>query len=135
MAQLNPYIHFNGNCREAMEFYRNCLGGDLQLQTFAESAMASQVPPAIKDKIIHSRLEANDMVIIADDMTRPGVVTAGTNISLCIQSSSLKEIEPYFQKMAEGGNVFQPLTKAFFGVFGIIRDKFGISWIFQADNP
>lgn len=135
MAQLNAYIHFNGNCREAMEFYKKCLGGSLELSTFAGSPMESQVPPAMKDKIIHSRLEADGMVIIADDMTRPGMVTVGNNISLCIQSTSMNEIEAYFTKLAEGGKVVQPLTKAFFGVFGVISDKFGISWIFQANKP
>jgi PhnB protein len=134
MTQLNAYIHFNGNCREAMEFYKNCFGGNLQISTFAGSAMESQVPPALKDKIIHSRLEADGMIIIADDMTRPGVVTVGNNISLCLQSTDVKDIEPYFSKLAQGGKVNQPLTKAFFGVFGIINDKFGISWIFQADR-
>ncbi len=57
------------------------------------------------------------------------------NHSLCIQSTRLKEIEPYFSKLAEGGRVVQPLTKAFFGVFGVINDRFGISWILQADKP
>ena len=135
MVQLNAYIHFSGNCREAMEFYKKCLGGNLELSTFAGSPIESQVPAAMKNKIIHSRLEAGNMVIIADDMTSPGIVTVGNNISLCIQGVHLKEIEPYFLKLAEGGKVTQPLTKAFFGVFGIINDKFGISWIFQADNP
>ncbi len=134
MAQLNAYIHFNGTCREAMEFYQKCLGGHLELSTFAGSPMESQVPPALKDKIIHSRLESKGMVIIADDMMRPGVVTVGNNISLCIQSTSLKDIEPYFSKLAEGGKIVQPITKAFFGVFGVISDRFGISWILQADR-
>jgi PhnB protein len=134
MVQLNAYLHFNGNCREAMEFYKECLGGNLTMSTYAGSPMEWQMPAALKDKIIHSRLETSGMVIIADDMTRPGVVTVGNNISLCIQSKETKEIEPYFSKLAEGGVVNQPLTKAFFGVFGIINDKFGISWIFQAEK-
>ncbi len=135
MARLNAYIHFNGSCREAMEFYRKCLSGKLELQTYAGSFMESQVPPAHKDKILHSRLDADGMVIVADDMMRPGVVTVGNNISLYIQGTSQAEIEPYFSKLAEGGKVVQPLTKAPFGVFGIINDKFGISWILQADRP
>lgn len=135
MPQLNVYIHFNGNCREAMEFYQKCLGGSLNLSTFAGSPLESQVPANMKDKIAHSRLEANGMIIAADDMMRPGVVTVGNNISLLVQSVSLKEIEPYFSRLAEGGKVVQPLTKAFFGTFGIINDKFGISWVFQADKP
>ncbi len=134
MVQLNAYIHFLGNCRDAMEFYQKCFGGELKLSTYAESPMASQVPSALQGQIIHSRLESKGMVIIADDMVRPGVVTIGNNISLCLQSMSVKEIEAYFSKLAEGGEVTQPLTKAFFGVFGIINDKFGISWIFQADK-
>ncbi len=135
MIQLNAYIHFvDGNCREAMEFYQKCLGGKLTLSTFGESPMASQVPQNMKDLVIHSRLEANGMTIVADDTTRPGVVTVGNNISLYIHGTDLKEIEPYFNKLSEGAKTVQPLTKSFFGVFGIINDKFGISWVIQAEK-
>lgn len=135
MVQLNAYIHFNGNCRDAMEFYKKCFGGNLEILTFAGSPMESQVPPSVKNKIIHSRLVADGIVIIADDMMRSGVITVGNNISLYVQAANLKEIEIFFTRLAEGGKVTQALTQAFFGMFGIINDKFGISWIFQADSP
>jgi PhnB protein len=134
MVNLHVYIHFSGDCRAAMEFYKNCFGGNLTLSTFAGSPMESQVPANMKDKIIHSRLESGNIIIVADDMTHPGVVTAGNNVSLYIQGSSQPEIESYFSKLAEGAKSVQPLTKAFFGTFGIINDKFGISWIFQTDT-
>jgi PhnB protein len=132
MVKLDLCIHFNGNCREAMDFYHRCLGGNLQLLTFAQSPMVSQVPESMRDKIIHSRLEADGMVIDADDVNRTGGITH--NISLYMQGSSSKEIEPSFSKLAEGGKIVRPLTQAFFGNFGMINDKFGISWMFRADN-
>jgi PhnB protein len=57
MAQMNAYLHFNGNCREAMTFYKECLGGELNMQAVGESPMAAQMPPQIHTNILHASLE------------------------------------------------------------------------------
>ncbi len=134
MTQLNAYLRFNGNCREAMTFYQACLGGELTIQTVGESPMASQMPPAMKDNVMHSVLAKDGLVLMASDMTGPEGVVNGDAISLAIIGSSKAEIEPIFAKLSEGGNVLHPLFEEYFGTFGDFTDKFGIQWMFQADS-
>jgi len=67
MAQLNPYLTFNGNCREAMNFYKECLGGELIFQTIGESPMADRMPEKMKECILHATLSNSAMVIMATD--------------------------------------------------------------------
>ncbi len=134
MAQINAYLHFNGNCHEAMTFYKECLGGELSIQAVGESPMAAQMPPEMKDNVLHSVLTKDGFVLMASDMMEAGGVVKGHTISLCVVGSSKQEIDPVFAKLSEGGNVGHPLKEEFFGTFGELTDKFGIDWMFQADN-
>ena len=132
MTQLNAYLRFNGNCREAMTFYQSCLGGELTIQTVGESPMAGQMPPAIKDNVLHSVLAKDGFELLASDMTGPEGVVKGNTITLCIIGSNKAELEPIFAKLSAGGTVNTPLIEEYFGTFGDITDKFGIGWFFQA---
>jgi PhnB protein len=134
MAQLIPYLTFNGNCKEAMEFYHASLGGELALQTVGESPAKDQMPPQTYNNVMHSRLAAGELVFMASDMMGPGELIRGNAIALTIIGHSKAELQEYFDKLAEGGTVGQPLTEAFFGVFGFLTDKFGINWMFQSDK-
>ncbi len=134
MLQLCPYLHFNGNCREAMEFYKLCLGGDLNLMTVGESPMAAQMPPAMKSKIMHSVLNSPGIMIMASDMME-GQAGKGNTVSLSITGATRKEIEPYFQKLSKGGKVAHALKEEFFGTYGDFTDKFGVDWMLEADLP
>jgi PhnB protein len=133
MAQLNPYITFNGNCREAMEFYKACLGGELSIMAVGDSPMASDMPDK-KDNVLHSMLKKDGMVLLASDMIMPGELIRGNTITLCINGGTKEELQQFFAKLSEGGTVGQPLTEAFFGTYGELTDKFGMNWMFQADN-
>ena len=134
MAQLNAYLNFNGNCREAMTFYQACLGGELTIQTVGESPMADQMPPAMKDNVLHSVLATDGFELMAADVMGPEEVVKGNTIYLCIIGSSKAEIEPIFAKLSAGGNVSHPLEEVFFGMYGDFTDKFGIQWMFQANS-
>lgn len=134
MTQLNAYLRFNGNCREAMTFYHACLGGELTLQTVGESPVASQMPPNMKDNVVHSTLAKDGFVLMASDMMGPEGVVKGNNISLCIIGSSKSEIEPIFAKLSAGGTVSTPLIEEYFGTFGNFTDRFGIEWMLQANS-
>ena len=135
MANLNPYLRFNGNCKQAMEFYRDCLGGKLDMMTMGESPMAAQIPPQMKNRVMHSYLAKDAMALMASDMMADEKIVNGNSISICISGSSKKEIEYYFSKLSQGGKVNQPLKQEFFGTYGDLTDKFGVHWMFQADNP
>jgi PhnB protein len=134
MTQLNPYLTFNGNCREAMEFYKQCLGGELSLQTFAESPMGDQTPADMRNNVMHSLLKKDGIVLMASDMMGPGELTKGNAITLCINGGTKEELQGFFTKLSEGGTVSHPLKEEFFGTYGDLTDKFGINWMFQADN-
>jgi PhnB protein len=134
MAHLNVYLNFNGNCREAMTFYQECLGGELKMQAFGESPMAGQTPPEMQKNIIHSSLEKDGLVLMAADIMGTKGVIKGNTMYLCMIGSSKEEIAPAFSKLSEGGIVHHPLKEEFFGTFGELTDKFGIDWMFQANN-
>ena len=134
MTQLNAYLRFNGNCREAMTFYQSCLGGELTIQTVGESPVAGQMPPEIHNNVLHSVLAKDGFELLASDMTGPEGVVKGNTITLCIIESSKAELEPIFAKLSAGGTVITPLIEEFFGTFGDIADKFGIGWMFQANS-
>lgn len=132
MAQLNPYLNFDNNCREAMNFYKDCLGGELVLQTVGESpAMAAQMPPQMKDRILHSSLTSGDILVMASDMNREKRVE-GNTVHLCINCSSENELNAFFSKLSEDGKITEPIADMPWGaMFGTLTDKYGKHWIFN----
>jgi PhnB protein len=132
MAQLNPYLNFDNNCREAMNFYKECLGGELFLQTVSElPAMAAQMPPQMKDNILHSSLTSGDMVIMASDLSREKRIE-GNTVHLCINCSSENELNSFFSKLSAGGKVTEPIADMPWGAkYGALTDKYGKHWIFN----
>ena len=129
-SRLNPYLNFQGNAREAMDFYRSVFGGSLSTITYAEGGM--QHPPADADNVMHSQLEAeNGMVLMGAD-TPSGVPWSPPSASLSISLSGDDEAElsGYFQKLSEGGTVVEPLVKAPWGdQFGMLTDRYGFMWL------
>lgn len=129
-SKLNPYISFEGNAREAMEFYKTVFGGALKLTTFEEMGGApAGVDP---DKIMHAVLDADNGITImaADSATGMREFIAGTNMSLSLGGDDEEELTGYFNKLADGGKIQSPLKKEAWGdTFGMCIDKFGIFWM------
>jgi PhnB protein len=129
-TQLNPYIHFNGKCREAMTFYHECLGGELTMQKISESPMAAQLPSEMGANIMHSSLTSGAVVIMGSDMSNDP--TRGSDITLCLNCNSDDEINNYFTKLSQGGKVTTQLHQTFWGAtYGEVTDKFGLHWMFN----
>jgi len=135
VARLNPYLRFAGNCREAMEFYKECLGGELKIMTMRESPAAAQVPEEMKDRVMHAVLTKESIVLMASDMMGAEKAVTGNTLTLAIMGRETEEIKPYFTRLSQGGTMKHQLEKTFFGMYGDFTDKFGIDWMFQADNP
>lgn len=131
MAELNAYLMFKGNCRDAMDFYKRCLGGDLNLMTAGDSPMAAQTPPEMRDKIMHSALTSGGVMLMGSDMFEAGEYVQGNTLSLCLVCQSKEEIERLFSALSEGGHVTSPLKQEFFGWYGALTDRYGFSWMFQ----
>lgn len=134
MKEITTYVTFNGNCREAMSFYQQCLGAELQMMKFSESPM--ECPPAAKDRIMHAKLTKGPAELMASD-AMPGMdLREGNNFSVALGCESAEEIEKLFAALGQGGKVTMPLQDTFWGArFGMLTDKFGINWMFNFDKP
>jgi PhnB protein len=130
MKFINPYLNFDGNTREAMEFYARVLGGQLEIQSFGDVGMADK--PELKDQTMHAFLKTGDIVIMASD-SMPGMeLVAGNNVWININCESDEEIERLFKAMGEGGKVVMPLADQFWGAkFGMLNDRYGMHWMFN----
>ncbi|KKQ66981.1 MAG: hypothetical protein US86_C0002G0098 [Candidatus Daviesbacteria bacterium GW2011_GWA2_38_24] len=134
MAQLRPYLHFDGTAREAMNFYKEILGGELELQTVGETPWASEMPnidKIPKERIMHSTLTKDGWVLMASDMMMPESFTKGDTVSICLVCESKEEIEDLYNKLSAGGDVFMKLEETPFGTFAMVTDKFGTEWMLQ----
>lgn len=136
MKQINSYLTFNGNCREAMTFYQQCLGGELFLQPIGTSPMAEMMPPQMKDSILHATLTNGNVIIMGSDMVGENGLIRGNAMSMMLNCSSETEIrDTYDQLASEGGDATHPLEDTFWGaLFGGLTDKFGNRWLLNFDK-
>ena len=127
-SRLNPYISFQSDARQAMEYYRDVFGGELRMNTFGEFGQADS-PDA--DKIMHSQLEAdNGFTLMASDTPAGMQRNPGDNITISLSGDDADALRGYWEKLSDGGNVTMPLEKQMWGdEFGMCVDKFGIPWM------
>ncbi|MBS1682934.1 MAG: VOC family protein [Bacteroidetes bacterium] len=127
-AKLNPYLTFNGQCREAMTFYQQCLGGELTIQKVSESPMAAQMPSEAGANILHSCLTNGSVVLMGSDMM-PSNKIRGNDFYLCLNFANEVEINECFNKLSDGGKVKMGLHQTFWGAtYGELTDKYGYHW-------
>jgi PhnB protein len=135
MTQINAYLNFNGNCREAMHFYKDCLGGELTLQTVEDSPIEEQCPAAMKNQILHSSLTKGALLLMGSDMVGPDGYIKGNTIALSLNCSSEDEINTFYTKLSAGGKIIDPLKVQFWGaMFGVFNDKYGTRWMLMYDK-
>jgi PhnB protein len=132
MKEVNAYLNFPGNCREAMQFYQKSLGAELQLVTFGE--MPGN-PPEVKDRIMHARLAKGSTLLMASDLM-PGMPhQTGTNFSIAVHCENVSEIEKCFHALGENGKVTMPLQATPWAQrFGMLTDQFGVHWMLNLDQ-
>jgi PhnB protein len=131
-TRINVYLSFKDNCEEAMNFYKDCLGGELTLNRAEGSPMEKECGSDFKDKIMHASLEKGDLILMGSDMFWPGEVDHGNSISLSLNCETEEEIREYFAKLSAGGQIIQELRVEFWGaLFGMITDKYGVKWLFN----
>ncbi|MCT4477653.1 VOC family protein [Peribacillus sp. NPDC101481] len=135
---VDAYLNFNGNCRQAVEFYAEVFGTELpNIMTFGETPPNPDftLPEEAKDLVMHTRLNINGSNIMFSD-TFPGMpFVEGNNISLAYVSNDLDEIKSIFNKLSEGGTVGVELQETFWSkIYGQLTDKFGIKWQFNFES-
>ncbi len=133
-SRLNPYLHFNGDARQAMEFYKSVFGGELTLSTFGENGMAD-TPDA--DKVMHAQLESSaGYTIMGSDAPSHIEVQPVSGVSISLSGDDGDALRGYWEKLAAAGTVSMPLEKQMWGdEFGMVTDQFGIEWMVNISAP
>ena len=133
--QVQPYLNFDGRCEEAIEFYRSKLGAHVEALMRFKEAPEGQCAPGTENKIMHSSFQIGDTMLMATDgMMNPGKLEF-KGISLTLNPKTEAECERLFNALANGGQVHQPLIKTFFSPkFGVVADKFGVSWMVMVEQ-
>jgi PhnB protein len=128
-VQLNPYLSFRDNAREAMDFYKSVFGGELTASTFGEFHASDD--PAEQGKIMHSQLVTDDgLILMASDTPNAMEYTAGNNFSVSLSGDDDAKLRGYWEKLSADGTVTMPLNAAPWGdTFGMCLDKFGVPWL------
>jgi PhnB protein len=127
-GQLTPYLSFDGNAKQALEFYKEVLGGEIAgVQTFGEADYPT--PPEADDRIMHAKLTKGDISLMFSD-TFPGQsVVVGNNITLTLEPESEEEIQHLYDALCKGGKPLMELEDTFWGAkYGRVQDAFGIIW-------
>ena len=134
---LSTYLTFDGNCREAFEFYRSVFGGDFEvIQTFGDGPDGMPVPEDERDRVMHVSYPIGTSVLMGSDSlsSSPEATQIGNNFSISYLSTSREETDELFAKISEGGVAVAPLEEMFWGAyFGACTDKFGINWQFNCE--
>ncbi|WP_029432744.1 VOC family protein [Blastococcus sp. URHD0036] len=128
--RLNPYLHFSGDARAALEFYRSVLGGTLEVMTFGD--MGGGGPEYPDDGVMHAFLRSDaGLELMASDGADPD--TRGGKVSCSISGDDPETLGRYFRGLAEGGTVDVPFEKQMWGdTFGQVTDRFGVRWLVNA---
>jgi PhnB protein len=139
MAQINPYIHFNGNAEEAFNFYKTIFGGEFAMVSrFKDLAIPGSIAnEAEAEKIMHIALPIGKHTILMGSDTPEALGKHNLNETrskICISAESKEEAARLFNGLSQGANVEMPIADSSWGTyFGMLRDKYGIEWMVDFD--
>ena len=133
-SRLNPYLNFNGNARQALEFYKSVFGGDLTLSTFADLGRTDS-PDA--DRIMHGQLETDaGYTIMAADVTSDMTYNPMSGFSVSLSGDDGDALRGYWENLSASGTATMPMQKQVWGdEFGMCVDGFGVSWLVNISQP
>jgi PhnB protein len=128
--QVQPYLFFEGRCQEALEFYRKALGAEVTgLMRYKDSPDPTMVQPGSEDKVMHASFQIGETTVLASD-GRCGGHPSFQGFALSLTAATEAEAERLFAAIVDGGQVIMPLITTFFSPrFGMITDRFGVSWM------
>ena len=134
---IEPYLFFNGQCEQAIEFYRKALGAEVQFKMLykdsPEPPPPGRVPPGFENKIMHVSLRVGQTTLMASDgCSAQKTDFQGFSLSLSVPSKA--EADRLFAALADGGQVRMPLTKTCWSPrFGMVEDRFGVGWMISVE--
>lgn len=134
-TRLNPYLGFQDNARQAIEFYRSVFGGELTISTFGESGMSQD--PSEGDLVMHAQLETpSGFTLMASDTPAHVQHSQGSSITVSLSGDDDAELRGYWEKLSDGATIDQNLEVAPWGdAFGMLTDKFGVGWMVNIAGP
>jgi PhnB protein len=132
MTTLTPYLLFEGQCFEAMEFYKTCFDGELTILKVKDSPAKDRMPESAQNKVLNARLQKGNLEMSASDWLRPDrTPLRGNMVCLYLRGGTLPELSSLFQKLSEGAQVTDPLQEQFHGYYGALNDRFSVRWMFH----
>jgi PhnB protein len=133
-SRLNPYLNFNGNARQALQFYQSVFGGELDVNTFAD--FGGQDPPDA-DKIMHGQLETDaGYTIMAADVPSSMEYHSLAGCSVSLSGDDGDVLRGYWEKLSTSGTITMPMQKQSWGdEFGMCVDGFGVPWLVNISQP
>jgi len=135
-VKIHPYLSFDGQCHAALQFYERCLGGKIvYMMTYAQSPMATQVPPEWGERIYHATFSFGDQTLGAADAP-PGAYRSPQGISLTLDIDAPAEADRLFELLSEKGIVQMPVQETHWACrFGVLTDQFGTPWMINCGTP
>src|SRR5581483_5928946 len=137
MKHFTPYLLFDGNCAEAMEFYKTIFGGELMITKTSDSTIKDKMPQEKQDLVVFAKLTSGVLEFIAGDWMQPTQKPQqGNMVCLHIECENEEEMKKYFDKLAVDADptLTEPIAEQFFGMYGSLIDKYGIRWMFRKRN-
>jgi PhnB protein len=129
---VQPYLIFGGQCEEAIEFYRQAIGAEVEMVMLHKDSPEAPPPgmlePGFENKVMHASFRVGGSTIMASDGCDKGTGFSGFSLSLSVPTEA--EADRAFAALSDGGQVTMPLGKTFFSPrFGMLVDRFGVAWI------
>ncbi len=133
---LNPYLTFPGTCAEALNFYAEVFGGQVEaVQTVKDSPIAGDMPPEAQDMVMHSRVRIGERLIMASDDLQ-GTYEPPRGFSIQTAFDDVEKASRVFSRLAKHGDVVMPFGPTFWAAgFGMCRDRYGVPWMVNCDTP
>ena len=132
----SAYLNFNGTASDAIAFYERAIGAQVMfLQRFGDTPEMG-LPGDTANHVMHATLAIGNTSLMISDAMPGSTVTPGSNTHVCLQYGDIDDVDEQFAAMSDGARVLMPLENTFWGArFGMLVDRFGISWMFNAELP
>ena len=137
MLNLTPFLLFDGNCAEAMGFYKSCLGGELTITRVSDMPMKDHMPPQQHHKVAFAHLKSAAIEFSATDWLHPTRTPQhGNTVCMFINGGTYNELREIFDKLSSGADkdLLDDLRDMPFGAYGHLADKYGVHWFFQGEK-
>ncbi len=133
--RILAYLTFNGCCREAMTWYRDCLGGELFFREIGNTLPGSNMPDRMNHCILHAALTRGPLQLLGTDMTDANGLLRGNTVSLSLECDNEDELMQCYRRLADGGIAsYPPQHSVWGGLTGNVTDKYGNHWLLHCDS-